>query len=783
MEGKKLSIAVRELVEFVLASGDIVSTFSLSVRAQEGIKVHQMLQKSRGENYNPEVTVSFEVERENIVLEVKGRIDGVFSNPEGVFIEEIKSTKVKLEEIDENFNLIHLAQAKCYAYIYASQHSLEDINVQLTYFNVDSGESKYIIKNYCIEELRLMFEDIISRYIIWAKVIMEWEETRDTSIKDLEFPFSDYRKGQRELAINVYRTIRDEKLLFAEAPTGTGKTAAVLFPAIKAIKEGLVEKVFYLTAKTVTRTVAENTISKMKEEGLRLKTLTLTAKDKICLAPEAECNPEECKFAKGHYDRIAAAIKDIFTLDSFHYENIREYADKHTVCPFEFSLDLSLWSDCIICDYNYVFDPRVYLKRFFLEGDGNYAFLIDEAHNLADRAREMFSAELLKSEVMSVKKLFKSSSKKIYKGLEKLNQYFLKLGKESEEEFYINSEPPKDIMTIIRNVNKSIEEYLAKSEKSPDKKELLELYFKLAAFTRTYEYFDDKFVTYVEKLNKNDIKIKLFCLDPSLLLKEGIKRGRGSILFSATLSPMDYFISLLGGDEETSKLYIKSPFPRDNLSIIVNNKINTTYKRREHSYEEVVKSINSVVSVKLGNYLIFLPSYKYMNEISERFLQLNQDKKVIVQKSGMNEEEKQDFLDNFNQKNDQGLVAFAVMGGSFGEGIDLVGERLSGAVIVGVGLPQLCLERNIIMDYFNKAKGLGFEYSYMYPGMNKVMQAVGRIIRSEKDRGVALLIDERFGRKEYRKLFPMQWKQVSVVSNNEEITNSVGSFWCDLGNK
>lgn len=555
---------------------------------------------------------------------------------------------------------------------------------------------------------------------------------------------------------------------------------AVLFPSVKAMGEGLTSKIFYLTAKTVGASVAENACEMMKASGLKLKTITLTAKDKICFMPEATCNPEECPYAKGHFDRINTALGDIFHEDSYTRERIEEYAKKHTVCPFEFSLDLSLWSDCIICDYNYVFDPRAYLKRFFAEGgQGDYILLIDEAHNLVDRAREMFSADINKKSILSLKKNMKDISKPIYKSLSNINNYFIQLRKNCEangNNLYTDKEKPKEIYSLLYKFTELTEEYLIKNKSAAGNDELMEAYFNALAFLKTADNYNEKYITYIEKA-EDDIKLKLFCLDPSELIAEALKRGKSAVFFSATLNPMDYFFDILGGDETSLKISLTSPFPSSNLEVMINNRICTKYKIRENTYNDVANSIHTFINGKKGNYLVYFPSYKYLNEVCEIFRNLDNEADIICQTSNMKEEDKEEFLSRFNEENTVPLVGFAVMGGVFGEGIDLTGDRLTGAVIVGVGLPQICFERDIIKDYFNEKNGAGFEYAYLYPGMNKVMQAAGRVIRTETDRGVVLLIDERFTGYAYKRLFPPEWRNMHIVRNTDGINHILSDFW------
>jgi DNA excision repair protein ERCC-2 len=780
METKeKIKVSVRNLVEFVLMNGDIVSGFTGSSRNTEAIKAHQIIQKAYGEGYSKEVPLTLSVESEDIILEIGGRIDGLYVGEDGVIIDEIKTTTIDLGLLEEDRNTLHWAQAKCYAYIYCMQNNIENIYVQLTYYNLDTKDTRKFLKEFNIKVLKIFFSELVQGYFHWARVIINWNEKRNLSISELKFPFPNYRKGQRELAVAAYKTIKEGGKLFAQAPTGIGKTMATIFPTIKALGEGCVSKIFYLTAKTITRTIAEKALSNLKQDGLKAKTLTLTAKDKICFKEKTECNPDKCEYAKGHFDRVKTALEDIFTLDTFTREAVEEYSRKHTVCPFEFSLELSNWADCVICDYNYVFDPSASLKRFFMDGGGDFAFLIDEAHNLVDRGREMFSAQLSKKPVLNLKKNTKGIAPKLHKVLNKMNTAFIEYRKKCEAEGEVNliqKEAPKEFYPLLNDFLGVAEKYLLEHKDSPFNQELLELYFSVYSFLKTAEYYDERFVTYVES-SSTEVTVKLFCLDPSYLLSEGMKKGKASVLFSATLGPMEYFIQVLGGDEKSYRIRLSSPFPKENLCLLIEDKISTKYKRREYTYDRLTDSINSVVKNKAGNYLVFFPSYQYMNEVYNRFTLLNLEAKVIIQNSGMSEEEREEFLNNFSEDSKETLVGFAVMGGIFGEGIDLTGDKLSGAIIVGVGLPQVCLERDIIRDYFNDTKGLGFEYAYIYPGMNKVMQAVGRVIRTEKDRGVVLLIDERFSETTYRRLFPPEWQPQRIGGNINNMEALLNDFW------
>lgn len=776
-----LRVSVRNLVEFVLMNGDLQTGLAGVSRTQEGIRAHQHIQKKGGTKYVPEVTLKYIYQQSDISLEIRGRADGIILRESGFCLDEIKTTSLDLDLIDESYSILHWAQAQCYAFIYGVQEGFETAEVQLTYFQLDNSNVKTLAKVFSITDLSNFFIDLVERYLFWACKLRDWSQTRDESIKNLEFPFGTYRPGQRELAVAVYKTIKHNQKLFAQAPTGIGKTIGTLFPALKALAEGLTEKIFYLTAKTITRTVAENALMNLQEQGVALKRLTLTAKDKICFLPEAACEPEECPFAKGYYDRVRIAVEDLFREAAWTRDIIESYARKHSVCPFEFSLEMANWADVVICDYNYVFDPRVYLRRFFLE-EGDYSFLIDEAHNLVDRAREMFSAELNKESWLKLKKYTKDYAG-LTKCLSKVNSSFVKEKKRCTESGIferVEKELPEHLNQALRKFANEAESCLRKNNQPLDwREQLLELYFQALSFLRTAESYDERYVTYW-KINDDDFQVKLFCLDPSVRLKEALERGKASVLFSATLSPMAYFINILGGENTSYKLRLNSPFPANNLCLVINARIKTKYKQRAATYEQVAEAITAVVESKAGNYLVYFPSYVYLQEVYNRFEYLkgiNSRVKTIYQTPGMSEEERESFLAEFTFDPEETLVGFALMGGIFGEGIDLIGNRLSGAVIVGVGLPQICLEREIIRTYYQTTMQNGFEFAYIYPGINKVLQAVGRVIRTEQDRGAVLLIDERFSQPAYKRLFPQEWQNVNFASDSNSIGMTIERFW------
>lgn len=779
-------VSVRDMIEYVLRNGDIVSGFTGTSRMTEAIRAHQYIQKNSGENYSAEVTVKHIVKNDNITLEVNGRIDGVINSDGEITIDEIKTVTCDMKYIDENYNILHFAQAKCYAFIYASDNEISDIKVQLTYFNLDTKEIVRFLKSYSLEELEEYFNDIAEKYMNVLLYMSHWIKDRNEKIEDTDFPFSVFRCGQRKMAVSVYKTIEEGKRIFIEAPTGIGKTAGAIFPAFKAMGRGYTSKIFYLTARNTGRSIAEGFINIMQNNGMKIRYIVLSAKEKICINDKVSCNPDDCIYAKGHFDRINAALSKISECERLNSDSIKDYAREFKVCPFELSLDLCNISDVIICDYNYAFDPRVYLKRFFTEEGGDYTFLIDEAHNMIDRSRDMYSSSLSKKNVLELRKELKNSAPLIYKSLGKINSEMNKLKKEIPEgKYYITKDKPKDFIKCVSDFSFCCEKWLAENFKNnfneEIKEELLSAYFDALAFVNISELFNYNYIFYAEK-NVDDYIYKLFCVNPSELLDAALKKARCAVFFSATLSPMNYYMYMLSG-KDSYKMSIESPFPKENQCVIVQNKISTKYNDRNESMNDVVDSIGENIRAKKGNYLVFFPSYKYMQLVYEAFLYANEaiinskELKVIIQKTQMNDAERSMFLDNFNEDRAHTLIGFVLMGGIFGEGIDLVGDKLCGAIIVGVGLPQMCSERDIISSYFSESLKKGFEFAYLYPGMNKVMQAAGRVIRTERDKGSVLLIDTRFDYDMYKKLFPKNWFPLKKASDSRQLKKILTNFW------
>ena len=780
MERELVKISVRELVEFILRSGDIDNRIGGKKDVESmlaGARIHRKIQKSMGSDYHAEVTLKHVIPMEQFDLQVEGRADGIIDgNP--VTIDEIKGIYKSIECLTEPVP-VHLAQAKCYAYIYGIQNQKSKLSVQMTYVNLDTEQKRYFYEDYEIGELAVWFESLILEYQKWAIFRYEWKQLRNVSIRQLQFPY-EYRKGQKELAGSVYRSILREKRLFIQAPTGTGKTLAALFPSVKAMGEGLSDKIFYLTAKTITRTVAANCLELLRGQDLRMKSVLLTAKEKMCFCEEVNCNPENCPYAEGHFDRVNDAVFEILNTDNDQMtrELIQEQARKWQVCPFELSLDISTWVDAVICDYNYAFDPRAHLKRFFYEGTKeDYIFLVDEAHNLVERARDMYSASLCKEDFLELKKLVKGKAPKVEKQLNKCNSHLLEFKRECE-----TYEIVKEINALylqLLSLSGELQEYLEIIDDPELKKNVTEFYLNLRTFLNTYDVMDEGYTIYSQMCPDGKFRMHLFCIHPANRLKEYLQHGRGCIFFSATFLPIQYYKELISADPEDYAVYADSCFPPENQLVLIGNDVTSKYTRRgRREYEKITSYIEETVMACQGNYLIFFPSYEMMERVYEIFQEraFASQCECRLQSMHMTEEEREKFLEAFEEEREQSLLGFCVMGGIFSEGIDLREERLIGAIIVGTGLPKVCTEREILKQYFEE-KGLGgFDYAYLYPGMNKVLQSAGRVIRTAADKGCILLLDERFVKGEYQRLFPREWKQ-PVVGKLLDLKKVLQEFW------
>lgn len=815
-----IKVSVRNLVEFILRSGDIDnrSAGKSSIEAmQQGSRLHRKIQGRMKGNYQAEVPLKTQVEYDEFLLIIEGRADGIEStyDKDGtlteVIIDEIKcmyKDVMKLEKADR----LHEAQAMCYAYMYLKNMHLMNtysentepvninsadtnpaktapvkINIQITYVNIETEEIKCLKKQYDFNELSEWFFGIINLYEKWATFMYEHSKERVYTAKLAEFPFA-YRPGQKEIAVSVYKAVMQKKELFIQAPTGVGKTMSVIFPAVKAVGEGLAEKIFYLTAKTITGQVAQESLKKLRENGLAFHFIMLTAKDKLCVKEETKCNPLYCERAKGHFDRINDAVYDVITHESdITREVVLSYAGKHQVCPYEMSLDISNFADAVICDYNYAFDPVVALKRYFSgQSSERYLFLVDESHNLVERARAMYSADLKKEDMLAVKKIIAHRDKRVTQALERCNRTMLAYKRMCGEE-YAYLEEIGDFVMQLERLYGYMEKFLDDYREFEGRDEVLNFYFSVIHFLKMYDCAsleDEEGHSYYEIcghiISNGEFLVRLMCINPSANLKNCMERAVSTIFFSATLLPVNYYKLLLSGDINDYAIYINSPFDNRNRKILIANDVSSKYTRRTAAeYRKIAEYIEKTASAKKGNYMIFAPSYQFMEDIIR---EIRGDYEIAVQRQSMEEQEREEFLAAFHVPHEKTFLSFCVMGGIFSEGIDLTEDKLIGSIIIGTGLPQVCMEKEVVRIYFEASGRNGFDYAYLYPGINKVLQAAGRVIRTETDKGIIILLDDRFLRKEYTSLFPREWYDREMV-NLKGIYQKMEDFWKSIENE
>ena len=747
----------------------------------KGGRLHRKIQRSMKGNYQAEVSLKRESEYEDVIIQVEGRADGIFTEDGEFWIDEIKGTYGNLQAMEMPVP-VHRAQAMCYGWIYGEKEGLSQIGIQMTYSHLDTEDTRRFREIFSMEELKNWYQKLLDDYHKWISCSLSWKKERNASMKDLQFPFP-YREGQREIVSGVYHTVSSKKTLFVQAPTGVGKTMSAIFPSVRAIGEGKGETLFYLTAKTITGTVAWEAFHTLRENGLKFKVTAITAKEKLCFLDSPECTPEKCPYAKGHFDRVNDAVYELWTTEEvYSREVIRAHAEKWQVCPFEMCLDLSVWVDGVICDYNYAFDPNVHLKRFFGENiSGDYIFLIDEAHNLVERGREMYSAEISRQTLFTLRKKIRKHFPKLARALDKASRQMLELEedlKASQNPYQVLSNPgvlPVTFLTISGELEEILEE---KNLEEELRKEILEFYFVVRDFLNVSELVDENYVVYTECFGENDFRLRLFCVNPAANLSEYLKKGRSAVFFSATLFPMLYYRELLTTETDAYGIYVQSPFSAKNRRILIGSDVSSRYTRRNHTeYRKIAEYISRCVWQRQGNYMVFFPSYRLMEDVYQVYEEeFSVDwVRCIRQNSDMTEREREEFLEEF-QSREGTLVGFCVLGGIFSEGVDLTGESLIGAIIVGTGLPQIGSEREILKEYYDRKKQSGFDYAYRYPGMNKVLQAAGRVIRTKEDRGVILLLDDRFLGRDYGEIFPREWKDRSSCRLNT-VEEAVSRFW------
>lgn len=774
-------ISVRKLIEYTHQEGSLGGGFSLS-RALIGTTFHQKIQKKRGDDYSAEVPLSTKVVDDNLSIEVFGRADGIYREKNPVHIEEIKTTSKSYDILKNGQDALHWAQLKIYGYLYAlevlqwgenSENS--QIVLSLLYVHIKTEEEFSFTESWTFKKLKEFFFSVFQLYADEIRERLSWNEKRDLSARKLDFPYAVFRKTQRDFSVAVYKNIRDGGVLYGRAPTGTGKSIAALFPAVKALSYGLTERIFYLTARTVGRISAEKCVNDMAQKGLRIRSISLTAKEKICLQDEVNCDPDFCPYSKDYYKKLSQVIAETKCMEHFDQANVSLLGKRYTVCPFELSLDISLRCDLIICDYNYAFDPLVYLKRFFDQSEESYTFLIDEAHNLPDRLRSSYSSELKKEDFLKVKRILREYAPDTAKKLQEVNHFLLTMWKSSGERgFHEEICVSEEFVKLIKRVANSIDRVLAKNISFSGKSEMLTLYFDILGFLKLRDMYTAGHSFVYEKKGRRGLSAKIVCHDPGFLFERFLKRAKSTVIFSATVIPFHYFKKVLTPDRDSSFISLPSPYDTGNLLVLIRSDIHTTFKKREESYPGIAEAIIETVSLKKGNYLVFFPSYSYLERVANE-LRLQGFQDFVCQEKSMSESERGDFIKAFSIK--KGVTALAVSGGIFGEGIDLTGDKLIGVIVVGPGMPGVSMEINLIKEYFDNHGVSGFDYAYTYPGFNKVLQAGGRVIRGCDDTGIVLLIDERFDKEKYQRMFPAEWNNRVTVDSCVSMSLQLKSFW------
>ncbi len=770
----KRTYAVKEIATFLYSSGDLTNEFFQNNTKIDGKKAHSFLQRKYNDDSKKEYYIKHTFRYKTDEITIHGFIDGVLKENGSIILEEIKSTKEDLKKIDLDYHKEHLAQLKLYGYLYAYLNNMSNVNLRLTYVSVSDYKTKSFNINIPFEELSKFFIKSIDDYTSWYQTLYENSNLKLNTLKNIEFPFKTKRQGQIDLMKASYLTMKSNSILYAIAPTGIGKTMAVIFSTLKSMTKHN-EKLFYLTAKTVGKEVAIKSFEMLIQNGLNLHVIALRAKQKSCQMNYEHCDPEKCPYAKGYFERLRQAIEDIYNNELVYtYDKILAYANKYTLCAFEFSLDLSYFCDAIICDYNYVFDPKTHLIRYFDEDEYQPKILVDEAHNLVERSKEMYSAKLdsnipyyLEALISSYDRSVTKNVKNFYKELEKYNELI------NEDLFYFSHFLDEVMLSNLKQFVSKCEIILSDNKDIKDKDVILKYYFAIKDFTDTSEYFEENHIFLIKQQEDKSYEIILKCCDASSFIYETIKlKTKGIVFFSATLFPINYYMDLLtkGNGKYIS---LPSPFDKDNLKLIIQDNVSTKYKDRQNSVIDICNVINILVNSKKGNYIVFFPSYKYIELILEHLEVSNTE--LIIQKSNMNDKEKDKILDKFKNTKKAHLGLF-VLGGSFSEGIDFEGDLLNGVIIVGVGLPMVNVENNILSNFFEEKYSKGFDYAYTYPGFNKVVQAAGRVIRTEYDKGIVILIDQRYKYRLYQELMPDAWSDRLYINNLKTIGSIIDSF-------
>ena len=780
-----LSLSVHQIVDFLFRSGDIDDRIYNTSSMLEGTRLHKFYQDRQGNNYLKEYYLKYIFYVDDYELIVDGRSDGIILGPI-VTIEEIKTTVDDLDHFFKENEMWHLAQAEFYAYIYAKNNNLNKINISLMYFSQNKKDRLKKLYNYDFDILEQKIYCYLNDYLSYQKTFLIKESLRDESLKNLSFPFPFIRNGQNELIESTIECVLNHTSNFVEASTGIGKTISTLYGSLCLMKDKRIDKIFYSTPKNSGFLSAINALNIFKNKDVRLTSVEIIAKDKACLNKKriGKCNPDECKFTIGYYDKLKEVIKEIVLNNDIIDANlIKKYALKYTMCPFELSLDLSLLSDVIISDYNYLFDPISQLKRYFESPDKQYKMiaLIDEAHNMVNRSVDMFSSILSSSSffkaLTDLKKIRNKQIMKIYNSLEEYFNYYLEFDFSEQKEFILDS-LNIDFVLRLKKYNEEIKKYRLKHKKF--KSENVDNFNRdLYRFLLIYDYYikyKDQYKLFIRSEKEDEITLNMMCLDASKFIVSSLNHFEGSIFFSATLSPIDYYINLIVNNNNNVKtLSLPSPFKKENFKVLVDNSTSFIYKDRLLTIDKIRDYILTFSKKRKGNYMVFCPSYKYLETL--KLVLKDDDLNIIYQEKNMTNVSKDLFLNEFKEKVNKTTVGVVVLGGIFSEGIDLVGDRLNGVIILGIGLPSISFENELKKEYYNSLSYNGFEYAYINVGINKITQALGRLIRSENDKGIALLIDYRYKNKTYIPLFNDKWSNHKVIKNKYELEDELDKFY------
>lgn len=768
-----ISFAVRDFVEFMLRSGDLSSgKFGGLYRAREGIEGHQRVRKKRPAGYRAEVPVRYVAEA-GAGWELHGRIDGLFEDNGRIVIEEIKTTRAPFDLLSAD-DPMHWAQAKVYGHMLAAQEGVAEMDIQLTYLHIASGDIRSNRIAFGAADLASFFSPLAEQFTDWSRRMASWRAIRNASIAGLDFPFSRWRPGQCELADAVADAIGHRKHLFVEAPTGIGKTISILWPSLRALGRGDCDNLTFLTARTTGAAIVEDTLLRLGDRGLHLKALTITARDRICFSEEGACDPSACPFALGYYDRLPRARIDAFETNQWDRPEIESLARKHGVCPFALSLDLLPWADLVVGDYNYAFDPRVALEALCGTGASRRIMMVDEAHNLPERARDMFSSELRESVFSTLLEGLPRTARSIRASASTVRRELAATSKGATPA--AGDSIPPSLLAALNDFVDRANARLIENIMEPCRQSLVDACLSAFDFLRTASRFGPDYAT-ISSRNASGAGFRLLCLDAGPRIREVAERLRATVFFSATLTPLEYFRDALGGDAGDPVLRLPSPFPEEHLGLFVVSSLSTEFRHRAASVETIAAFLGCIARERPGAHIAYFPSYEYLGRVREAFVAASPGIRAPAQQPSMNDAAKQNFLNQLQSPEaDVPMVAFAVLGGIFAEGIDLPSGSLAGICIIGVGLPQLCLERDLVRHRADATGHDGFAVAYAYPGFNRVLQAAGRLIRSETDAGTVVLIDRRFVRPDYRGLFPKHWQHAKIVRSLDDLRAAMAEF-------